>query len=145
MTNLYNIGYTGGTWDLFHIGHLNLLKTCKQYCKKLIVGVSSDELVSSYKKPPIISLVNRMEMVRPFADEVVIQYTLDKYVMWERLLFDVVFIGDDWKGKDEWNNYEFKLKNKAKVIYLPRTPLISSSEIKVKIYETRKTQSVGND
>ncbi len=141
MKSLYKVGYTGGTWDLFHVGHLNLLKTCRRYCSRLIVGVSSDELIASYKKPPIIPLVYRMEMIRPFADEVVIQYSLDKYLMWERLLFNVVFIGDDWKGKPEWDNYEFQLKNKAKVIYLPRTPFISSSAIKEQVYEARNDKS----
>ena len=99
-------GYTAGVFDVFHIGHLNLIRNAKELCDFLIVGVNSDELVESYKKKKTIqSLKDRMDIVSSirFVDAVVENYTLDKMSAWEKYGFDVIFIGDDWKGNERWN------------------------------------------
>lgn len=126
------VGYTAGVYDLFHIGHLNLLRNAKKYCDKLIVGVSTDELVRYKGKSPVIPLKERMEIVSAikYVDEVCIQDNLDKTKAWEKLHYDILFVGDDWKGKSQWNEYEKFLKSKgAKVIYLPYTKTTSSTLI----------------
>lgn len=95
------IGYTQGTYDMFHIGHLNLIKNAKRRCDYLIVGVNTDELVESYKnKRPIVPLEERAEIVRSikYVDEVIITNTLDKKEIWDKIRFDEIYIGDDWKG-----------------------------------------------
>ena len=94
------IGYTQGTYDMFHIGHLNLIKNAKRRCDYLIVGVNTDELVESYKnKRPIVPLEERAEIVRSikYVDEVIITNTLDKKEIWDKIRFDEIYIGDDWK------------------------------------------------
>lgn len=96
------IGYTQGTYDMFHIGHLNLIKNAKRRCDYLIVGVNTDELVESYKnKRPIVPLEERAEIVRSikYVDEVIITNTLDKKEIWDKIRFDEIYIGDDWKGR----------------------------------------------
>lgn len=126
------VGYTAGVYDLFHIGHLNLLRNAKKYCDKLIVGVSTDELVRYKGKSPVIPLDERMEIVSAikYVDEVCIQDDLDKTKAWEKLHYNILFVGDDWKGKSQWNEYEKFLKSKgAKVIYLPYTKTTSSTLI----------------
>lgn len=126
------VGYTAGVYDLFHIGHLNLLRNAKKYCDKLIVGVSRDELVRYKGKSPVIPLKERMEIVSAikYVDEVCIQDNLDKTKAWEKLHYNILFVGDDWKGKSQWNEYEKFLKSKgAKVIYLPYTKTTSSTLI----------------
>ena len=81
------VGYTSGVYDLFHIGHLNLLKNAKSLCDKLIVGVTSDELVAYKNKKAVINHDERMEIVRSiqYVDAVVPQNDMDKFKMWERL------------------------------------------------------------
>ncbi|QIR15957.1 adenylyltransferase/cytidyltransferase family protein [Shewanella aestuarii] len=103
------IGYTTGVFDLFHIGHLNVLKRAKLECDYLIVGVTSDELSMSVKnKKPVIPFQERMEIVEAikFVDEVVPQVNYDKLEAWNNLKFDRMFVGDDWKGTDKWNQIE---------------------------------------
>ena len=122
------IGYTQGTYDMFHIGHLNLIKNAKRRCDYLIVGVNTDELVESYKhKRPIIPLAERAEIVRAirYVDEVLITDTLDKKAIWDKIRFDEIYIGDDWKGK-----FDFLKDEGCEVVYLPRTPEISTTQIK---------------
>ena len=131
MTKLVT-GYTAGVYDLFHIGHLNLLRNAKAQCDKLIVGVSTDELVKYKGKTPIIPLEERMEIVKAirYVDDVVIQDDLDKVKAWDRLHYDVLFVGSDWQGTDKWIEYERQLKEKgAKVVYLPYTKHTSSTLI----------------
>ena len=126
------IGYTAGVYDLFHIGHLNLLKNAKSRCDYLIVGLTTDELVQYKGKSPIITLKERMEIVSAikYVDEVVIQDDLDKVKAWEKYHYDVIFVGDDWKGSDSWNEYERRLNERgAKVCYLPYTKTTSSTLI----------------
>ena len=102
------IGYTTGVFDLFHIGHVRLLNNAKKYCDKLIVGISTDELVSYKNKRAVISQNERMEIVKNIkaVDEVVFQKNMNKFEMWKKLKFNVMFVGDDWKGTEKWNEFE---------------------------------------
>lgn len=126
------IGYTAGVFDLFHIGHLNLLHRAKEQCDRLIVGVTTDELVQYKGKKPVITLSERMEIIKAikYVDDVIVQDNLDKFNVWTKLHYDILFVGDDWKGTDKWNEYERKLNAVgAKVIYLPYTKTTSSTLI----------------
>ena len=128
------IGYTTGVFDLFHIGHLHLLKNAKEKCDQLIVGVSSDNLVRKLKsKYPLISLPERVEIIQSikYVDKVIVEHADDKIQAWKDLKFDMIFKGDDWKGTEKWNllsNF-FKSKN-VEVVFLPYTKSTSSSLIK---------------
>lgn len=131
----YRIGYTQGVYDLFHIGHLNLLLHAKEQCQYLIVGVNSDELVRVYKKKiPVINEEDRYRIIENLkvVDEVVIVSTLDKKALWEELRFDVVFIGDDWKGNPRWERTQIELSNVGvDVVFLPHTENISSTLLRL--------------
>ena len=128
---MYKIGYTQGVYDVFHIGHLNLLKKAKSMCTKLIVGVNDDALVQAYKnKKTVIPVDERVEIVRAirWVDEAHITTTLDKVEAYNRFKFDVIFIGDDWKGDPRWVKTEEELaKYNIDVIYLPYTQNVSST------------------
>lgn len=134
------IGYTTGVFDMFHIGHLNVLKNAKKYCDYLIVGVSTDELVMKEKnKTPIIPFEERCEIVEAirYVDKVVPQVDKNKYAAWEKYGFDVMLVGSDWKGTKQWNEYERQLAPKGvKVVYLPHTDGISSTILadKLKVF-----------
>lgn len=126
------MGYTSGVYDLFHVGHLNLLKNAKGLCDQLIVGVTSDELVSYKNKKAVIPHNERMEIVRniKFVDAVVPQNDMDKFKMWERLKFDVMFVGDDWFDTPKWIELDEKFKSVGvKIIYFPYTKGVSSTLI----------------
>ena len=133
------IGYTQGTYDMFHIGHLNLIKNAKRRCDYLIVGVNTDELVESYKhKKPIIPLEERAEIVRAikYVDEVIITDTLDKKVIWDKIRFDEIYIGDDWKGNERWERTGRQMAELgAKLVYLPYTKDTSSTMLREKLTE----------
>lgn len=133
---IYKLGYTQGTFDMFHIGHLNLLRNAKKQCETLIVGVNSDSLVRQYKnKTPIISEVNRSEIIKAlrYVDDVIICNTLKKTEMWKLLHFDAIFIGDDWKGNARWKQTEQDLRPYgADVVYLQHTEGISSTFLRTK-------------
>ncbi len=105
------VGYTSGVFDLFHVGHLRILHNAAGLCDRLIVGVSSDELVEYKGKAPIVPFAERMEIVREVkgVSAVVPQYDMDKFAMWERLKFDIMFVGDDWHGTEKWNAIEARL------------------------------------
>ncbi len=126
------IGYTTGVFDMFHIGHLNLLKKAKLNCDYLIVGVSSDELVNNYKnKLPVIPLEHRLEIVSELkcVDEVVIQTDRDKMKAFHKIGFDVMFVGSDWKGDPLWVELEHELaKYDARVEYFQYTNNVSSTK-----------------
>lgn len=125
------IGYTTGVYDMFHIGHLNLLKRAKEKCDYLIVGVSTDECCESYKhKRPVIPYEQRAAIVAAikFVDEVVPQENMNKLAFLKQRHFDVMFHGDEWKGTDLYNHYEEEfLKFGAKIEYFSHTDGISSS------------------
>jgi len=134
MTTLNNrevVGYTTGVFDMFHIGHLHLLKKAKHHCDYLIVGVSSDELVEQYKnKKPIIPFEHRMEIVGAlsFVDEVIVQSHRDKIKQYHDVGFDVMFVGDDWKGSDLFKSVERELKVfGASIEYFEYTKKVSST------------------
>ena len=130
----YKIGYTQGTFDMFHIGHLNLLKHAKEYCDILIVGINADALVQEYKhKTPVISQEERAEIMQSirYVDNVVICHTLKKTEMHSWLHFDAIFIGDDWKGNARWTETEKNLKDVgADVVYLKHTDGVSSTMLR---------------
>ena len=127
----FKIGYTTGVFDLFHIGHLNILKRAKEQCEYLIVGVSTDELVQSYKnKTPIIPFEERKQIVESikYVDMVVPQVNRDKIEAYEKYKFDAMFVGDDWKGKPLFVEVEKELnKRGSTVIYFPYTQGTSST------------------
>ncbi len=132
MKNKMIIGYTTGTFDLFHIGHLNLLRNAKKMCDKLIVGVSIDELVQYKGKNAIIPFEQRIEIVRSikYVDAVIPQEDMDKITMCKKLKADYMFVGDDWYETNKWKNYEKELKAiGVKIIYFPYTKTISSSNV----------------
>ncbi len=118
------IGYTTGVFDLFHIGHVNLLRNAKSLCQKLIVGVSVDDLVAYKNKKAVIPFEERIEIVRSvkYVDVAIPQFSIDKSQAYEKIKYNILFVGDDWFGKDNWKNTEKELKiNKVKIIYLPYT------------------------
>jgi glycerol-3-phosphate cytidylyltransferase len=125
------VGYASGVFDMFHVGHLNVLRRAKLDCDYLIAGVVTDDVVQEVKgKRPVVSLFERMEIVQSirFVDEVVPDDTADKFDMWERLKFDVFFKGDDWKGTLRGDRLEAALEAVgARVCYLPYTPDTSST------------------
>lgn len=124
------IGYTSGVYDLFHIGHLNLLRNAKGMCDKLIVGVTTDELVSYKNKKAVIPFHERMEIVRSsrYVDSVVPQENMDKFEMWKKLKFDIMFVGDDWYASDKWEELEKQFKEVGvKIVFFPYTKGTSST------------------
>lgn len=131
------IGYTTGVFDMFHIGHLNILRRAKEHCDYLIVGVSTDEVVESYKHhKPIIPYEQRAAIVEAikYVDEVVPQNTMNKTEFLKHRHFDVMFHGDEWKGTDLYNKYEEEFaKYGACIEYLSHTEGISSSMLREKI------------
>lgn len=135
----YKIGYTQGVFDMFHIGHLNLIKRAKSMCETLIVGVNSDSLVEKYKhKHPVIPENQRQQIVEAirYVDKCVIVDTLDKTEVYKEQHFDAIFIGDDWKGSERWSATEKELSEyNVKVVYLEYTKGISSSELRKKIIQ----------
>ena len=125
------IGYTTGVFDLFHIGHLNILKRARLECDHLIVGITTDELSESVKnKKPFIPFQERMDLVEAvkYVDEVVPQTSYDKMDAWNNLKFDRMFVGDDWKGSDQWNTIEDEFAQVGvEIIYFPYTTHTSST------------------
>ena len=129
----YKIGYTTGVFDMFHIGHLNILRRAKEMCDFLIVGVSTDELVQGYKhKTPVIPFEERAAIVEAikYVDRVVPQTTMDKKVAYDLYKFDVLFHGSDWQNSDMYNKIVAEMKTVGvDVIFLPHTDGISSTII----------------
>lgn len=134
----YKIGYTTGVFDMFHIGHLNVLNNAKKHCDYLIVGVSTDELVKDYKgKTPIIPYEERKQIVENIkcVDEVVPQINMDKLSAMRKYNCNAVFVGDDWKGTEKWNNFEREFNQyNIEVVYLPYTKGTSSTILREIIY-----------
>lgn len=131
-TNKQIVGYTCGVYDLFHIGHLNLLRTAKAMCDKLIVGVSVDGLVSYKNKTCIIPFDERIEIVRAikYVDCAIPQISRDKVEAYHKLKYDILFVGDDWYQCADWVKWETELKGLGvSVIYIPYTNHISTTKI----------------
>ena len=136
----FRVGYTTGVFDLFHIGHLTLLKNAKGLCDKLIVGVTVDELVSYKNKRAVIPFEERLEIVRSikYVDAAIPQYDMDKFEMWNKLSFDVMFVGDDWYRSDKWVQLEEKFNDVGvRVVYFPYTPGTSSTIINQTLRDLR--------
>jgi glycerol-3-phosphate cytidylyltransferase len=126
------IGYTTGVFDLFHIGHLIMLKNAKALCDKLIVGVTTDDLVLYKNKHAVIPFSERLEIVRSirYVDAAIPQNDMDKFSAWKKLKFDIMFVGDDWYNKLKWNEIEKQFKEVGvKIIFFPYTQGISSTLI----------------
>lgn len=128
------IGYTAGVFDLFHIGHLNILKKAKEQCDYLIVAVSTDELVREYKnKTPVICYEERVQIVEAirYVDKVVPQVDRDKFAAWEKYRFDKMFVGDDWKGTPLFEEMERRFApHGVEIVYFPYTQGTSSTFLK---------------
>ena len=132
MNKVYKLGYTTGVFDLFHIGHLNLLRKAKSHCEKLIVGVSTDDLVAYKNKKAVIPFEERIEIISSikYVDDVVEQKNLYKFKVWKNLKFNVMFVGDDWNGTPSWQEYEKKFKTvNVDILYFPYTKGTSSTLI----------------
>jgi glycerol-3-phosphate cytidylyltransferase len=132
----YKIGYTSGVYDMFHIGHLNLIKRAKEQCEYLVVGVTTDKLAQYKNKTPIIPYEERKQIVEAlkYVDEVVPQESMDKLAACKKLNADVIFVGDDWKGTDKWNKIEEDLATiGAEVVYFSYTKGTSSTILREKL------------
>lgn len=134
------IGYTTGVFDLFHSGHVNLLRNAKSMCDKLIVGVTVDKLVAYKNKKAAIQFEDRCTVVRAcrYVDLVVAQETMDKLDAYRRYKFNIMFVGDDWYGTEKWNTIEAELKTcDVRLIYFPYTKGVSSTLINKTLKEIR--------
>lgn len=135
----YKTGYTTGVYDMFHIGHLNILRRAKEQCEHLIVGVTTDELCYKRKhKMPVICEKDRMAIVGAirYVDEVVAQEDMDKLAAVRKYHADAVFVGSDWKGTESWNRYEKEFAAEGcDVVYLDHTDGISSTMLREKLSE----------
>ena len=130
--NHYDTIYTTGVYDMFHIGHLNVLRRASKMCNKLIVGVTSDDLVSYKGKHSIICFEDRIKIIRclPFVYKAIVQENMDKKSACEKYNVDAIVVGDDWKGTDKWNKYEEELSAVGvDIVYLPYTQRISSTKL----------------
>ena len=124
------IGYTTGVYDLFHIGHLILLRNAKAMCDKLVVGISTDDLVSYKFKKAVIPFSERMEIVRSirYVDAVIPQDSMDKFDAWKKLKFDLMFVGDDWYHTKKWEQMEKEFAQVGvRIVYFPYTKGTSST------------------
>lgn len=135
----YKIGYTSGVYDMFHVGHLNVIERAKKYCDFLIVGVTTDELCFKRKhKIPIINQSDRLRIVQAirYVDKAIYQETMNKIDIVKKYHVDVVFVGSDWKGTPSWNQYEKEFSEcGCSVIYLDHTDGISSTILREKLNE----------
>ena len=133
----FKIGYTTGVFDMFHIGHLNIIQRAKEQCEFLVVGVTTDELCFARKnKYPIICEADRVAIVEAirYVDKVVLQEEMDKLAAVKKYNIDAVFVGSDWKGTDAWNAYEKEFASVGcSVVYLDHTDGISSSILRERL------------
>ena len=135
------IGYTTGVYDLFHIGHLNLLKNAKGMCDKLIVGVTVDELVAYKGKKAMIPFEDRIEIIRSikYVDAAVPQHDMDKLTACKKLGATILFVGDDWYATEKWKEYEKEFEKEGiRIIYFPYTKGVSSTTITEALKNIRK-------
>jgi glycerol-3-phosphate cytidylyltransferase len=125
------LGYAPGVFDLFHVGHLNILRRAREQCDRLVAGVCGDDLVVRLKgRPPVVPLSERLEIVRGirYVDEIYVATVNDKLEIWKDVGFDVIFKGDDWLGTDVWKNLETEFaKVGVEVVYFPYTAHTSST------------------
>lgn len=128
------LGYVPGAYDVFHVGHLRILERSRRRCDRLIVGVVGDELAAQARgQLPAVPLAERMEIVAaiPWVDDVVEDVSSDKSIAWQRVRFDVLFKGDDWRGTPKGDRLELAMAEVgAKVVYLPYTREVSSTSLR---------------
>jgi glycerol-3-phosphate cytidylyltransferase len=138
-SNLYDVGYASGVFDMFHVGHLNILRRARQHCRTLVVGVGSDEYVEQLKgRAPVVPLVERLDIISALGivDEVIIDHSEDKTQAWEERNFDVIFKGDDWKDSPKGERLEAAMSTLGvEVMYFPYT--LHTSSTLLRAYLTR--------
>lgn len=141
------IGFTCGVYDLFHVGHLNLLERCKEHCDYLIVGICLDDYVRKFKnKEPVINENDRMRIIKALkcvdeVDFVTNEETVDKVLAWKKFKFDVLFAGDDWKGTERFKETERAFKENGlniDIVFFPYTQTVSSTQIRKQISQENK-------
>ncbi len=139
MQKKYKVGYTTGVFDLFHVGHLNILRRAKEMCDYLIVGVSTDDLVKSYKEhAPVIPYEERAAIVSAirYVDRVVPQTSLNKVEAYHALRFDALFHGNDWQNSPLYNEVSAQMKTLGvEMVFLPHTEGVSSTDIREKVFK----------
>lgn len=136
------IGYTTGVFDLFHVGHINVLRSARSMCDKLIVGVTVDELVAYKNKKSVIPFEERLEIVAAckYVDLAVPQMSMEKLDAWDRYKFDIMFVGDDWYKTDKWEKFEKDFTSKGiRIIYFPYTKSTSSTLINDTLRKLRES------
>lgn len=131
---MHSVGYASGVFDMFHVGHLNLLRRAREHCSVLVVGVASDEYVLALKgREPVVPLAERIEIVQSlrFVDEVIVDHSEDKRHAWRDRNFDVIFKGDDWRGSAKGDRLEAAMAEVgAEVTYFPYTLHTSSTRLR---------------
>lgn len=144
---MVRVGYTTGVFDLFHVGHLNILRNAKLACNYLIVGVTTDELsVSGKGTKPVIPFNERMAIVGSiqYVDMVVPQVSYDKFEAWNNLKFNMMFVGDDWKNTEKWNSLEKEFASLGvKIVYFPYTRHTSSTKLREVLEKIRNSSIPG--
>ena len=129
-------GYTCGVYDLFHVGHVEILKNAKSMCDKLIVGLTTDEAVSYKGAESVINYDDRKIILESckYVDIVIPQENHDKVKAYHKIKYNILFVGDDWYNTEKWNEYETKLKSYGvKVVYFPYTKKTSTTSLKNKL------------
>lgn len=132
------IGYTAGVFDVFHVGHLAILKAARGMCDRLVVGVTTDRLASARGKSPLVTFQDRIDIVRSikFVDAAIPQDDMDKLKVCKKLKASIMFVGDDWYEDEKWKNYEVEFQKQGiKIIYFPYTQGISSTQLRQTIAE----------
>lgn len=133
----YKLGYTSGVYDMFHVGHLNILEQAKAQCEYLIVGVTTDDLCCERKKKrPMINQDDRIRIVRAikYVDDAIFQENMNKLDVVKKYGIDAVFVGTDWKGTEAWNKYEKQFKRfGCDVVYIDHTDGISSTILRTQL------------
>lgn len=138
------VGYVPGVFDMFHVGHLNILRNARLACDYLIAGVVSDErAVDAKGKQPVVPLGERLEVVRSirYVDDAVVEDVPEKLEMWRRLRFDVIIKGDDWRGTPKGDKLERDFASVGvEVVYLPYTVHTSSTMLR-QVLNTRVAEA----
>jgi glycerol-3-phosphate cytidylyltransferase len=133
------VGYVPGAWDMFHVGHLNILVRAREHCDRLVVGVVTDEALAVVKgRLPVVPLNERIEVVSSFdfVDEVTTDFSSNKLEVWHRLHFDVLFKGDDWRGTPKGDKLEADMASVGvSVHYFPYTVHTSSTKLRSMLAE----------
>lgn len=138
------IGYTTGVFDLFHVGHVRILRNAKSLCDRLIVGVTNDELVSYKNKRSVISFEERLEIVQSckYVDLAVEQTTMNKMDAYNRYGFNIMFVGDDWYQTEKWKEFDKQFNDVGvKIIYFPYTKSTSSTLINETLIKLRSNDA----